>query len=1090
MQISNERISKFLSGWDSQERIVNVELGYADKDVTIFYRDEDGNLKTSYDEFYPFIWSTQMGGGFLYQNNRVDLMNAMTYYGIGVKGLNIHNEKGETTDRMENGYRVLFYAKTPMTYSTFLSFFKKGGVDFYNNEIQKKHFLAVNPVEQYLIHSGKRFFKGYEDYDEILRAQFDIETTGLDATRDRINQIGVRTNRGKDHLIEVEGNTPEELRLSEIKAIKTFLYAIKKIDPDVISGHNSENFDWDFIIKRCELLNIDLKNLTQKIFGKGHSLYKKKRQTILKLGGEVEYFNQTVLYGKTITDSIHAVRRAQAIDSNMKKANLKYVTEYLKLKKPNRVYIPGDNINKLWISNANYAFKDEDGSWYEITDKNPLKENYEVVTGEYIVRRYLLDDLYETDKVELTLNQSNFLLTKILPTTFGRATTMGTAGTWKLLMLAWSYENEIAVPMLAERQTFTGGLSRLLKVGFVDDVVKLDFNSLYPSITLTWGISPDLDTTNVMLKLLGYILDQREYYKGLMGKAKGDKKTTQKELELLNEKLKNDSNNKELKKEINKLKRKLAKYDIEINSNDKKQLPFKIFANSFFGAFGAPYLYPWGDIASAENITSVGRQSLRLMVKWFGDRGFEAIVGDTDGFNFKIPKHARDYKYISSGENRNTTKDKEYFGVEAYIAEFNDLFMRGKMGLGLDELADSTLNFSRKNYADLLDNGSIKLVGNSIKSKMMPTFIEKFLDENIKLLLHSKGHEFINNYYNYIEKIYNGNIPLRDIASKGRIKKTISEYIADSKTFTKSGAPKARQAWYELVIQDKINVDLGDVVYYINTGTKKNEGDVKRVPIYKMDEDGKPLRQDKVDKVTGEILYTKTGKPRTERILDRHEIEINCVRIDNKIIEAQEDIFGHEPELFETPLIYNTSKYIEQFNNKINPLLICFHPDIREDILIDNPEDRRMFTEKETELVSGLPRKEDDQDTYEELMSLSDREIAFWIKKGETPVFTKELDMNWDVIVEDYKIRQELLKEENVRIEKEMFDEIVEATTKSDLEYYYENSVFKPNIIKDLSKFLTLNVNKKFISNKYNVVIGSIDDFLDKNIFEFIDDNY
>ena len=45
-------------------------------------------------------------------------------------------------------------------------------------------------------------------------------------------------------------------------------------------------------------------------------------------------------------------------------------------------------------------------------------------------------------------------------------------------------------------------------------------------------------------------------------------------------------------------------------------------------------------------------------------------------------------------------------------------------------------------------------------------------------------------------------------------------------------------------------------------------------------------------------------------------------------------------------------------------------------------------------------------------------------------------------------------------------------------------------MIKFLSKFLTLNVNKKFISNKYNVVIGSIDDFLDKNIFEFIDDNY
>ena len=45
---------------------------------------------------------------------------------------------------------------------------------------------------------------------------------------------------------------------------------------------------------------------------------------------------------------------------------------------------------------------------------------------------------------------------------------MGTAVQWKSLLLAWSYENNLAIPMFGKTKPFTGGLSRLLKVGFVD----------------------------------------------------------------------------------------------------------------------------------------------------------------------------------------------------------------------------------------------------------------------------------------------------------------------------------------------------------------------------------------------------------------------------------------------------------------------------------------------------------------------------------------------------------------------------------------------------------------------------------------------
>ena len=55
-----------------------------------------------------------------------------------------------------------------------------------------------------------------------------------------------------------------------------------------------------------------------------------------------------------------------------------------------------------------------------------------------------------------------FLIGKMLPTSFQRACTMGTAGIWKLIMLAWCYENGLGVPAFGKQRSFTGGLSRLL----------------------------------------------------------------------------------------------------------------------------------------------------------------------------------------------------------------------------------------------------------------------------------------------------------------------------------------------------------------------------------------------------------------------------------------------------------------------------------------------------------------------------------------------------------------------------------------------------------------------------------------------------
>lgn len=732
-EINDEVISTFLAGHDPMERIVNLEYKYNEDKIKVIYRDENDNKCEMMDFFHPFCWATRSACDKLCGGDRGRLRDLMAQYGIKVKKLDTRDTTGRERSEYENGYLFMFYTIQAMSYKKFLEFFQKAENPIYSKEVDEgskkrsKQYLIVTPQEQYMIATGKRFFKGYDDYNELLRLIFDLETEGLDPTRHRIIEVGIRFNRPiptktglreYQQIFKLKGFTEEEKNAYELELIKVMLKMIQVFKPDIITAHNGENFDWWFIMERCKALGTTIEELSQSFFN-GNPVRKNNRETILKLGGEIETFYQTIVPGTVITDSLHAVRRAQALDSNMERADLKYVTKYSKIVKPNRVYMPGDKIAIVSTDlEKHYAYNDIDGDWYlydpnfnetvnkkkepeydleyfikkvenerreptrdewceinaeglsvtweeyvtEVEEENKslsspeelyadyinsfnegqkatsrfvkgmgpkgftmytrnyIADGYELVTGEFIGNRYLLDDLWECDKVEHRYNGSNFLICKMLPVPFQKCCTMGTAGQWKSIMLAWSYENNLAVPMFGESKSFTGGLSRLLKVGFIDNVAKFDYNSLYPSITLTWDISdPEKDLMGAMLFFLEYVLLQREKYKGLMKKAGKLKDKLEGQLSDFTG---TEAERLQLIDEI----RKAAE---DKSANDKKQLPLKILGNSFFGSYGAPNVFPFGSLVCAERITCTGRMCLRLMISHFNKLGYAPIVGDS-----------------------------------------------------------------------------------------------------------------------------------------------------------------------------------------------------------------------------------------------------------------------------------------------------------------------------------------------------------------------------------------------------------------------------------------------------------------------------
>lgn len=701
-EVTKEQIHSFLNGYNPFERIIKIEGDYNSDKMAVIYRDENGKKKVSHEPFYPFCWAKTTAAQSLFGGDRKLIKAKMNEFHISCKALRITTTDGKVPERMEHGYKLLFKATSQMSYQNFMKFFKEGGRPIYPNQNDANYglreYIVVNPIEQFMIATGKRQFKGYDDYDELLRMQFDLETEGLNPQKDCISQIGIRTNKGYEKIIPVIGEGEEKLK-NEVKALEEFFLIIKEIQPDVISGHNTENFDWYFIDERLKLRESSLEKFTENIFPH-RGIYKSNKQKVLKLGGEMEYYVPTIMWGTNITDSLFAVRRAQALNSNIKKADLKYITKFAKLNKPNRVYVPGKIINDTWSDTSEtYAHNDVNGKWFHITDDllnktftndnneeiirytynndkklvdNKNSEIYDIVTGRYIVQRYLLDDLYETDKVELSFNQTNYQICKMLPVPFEKMCTMGTAAIWKYIMCTWSYENNLAIPELIETHAFTGGLSRLLVTGYVDRILKLDYNSLYPSIILTHDINSKIDIMGAMSAMLEYILTKREEYKG-------EKKSADKKVREITQLIENEPNNKELLDELKKYKSKYTLFD-------NMQSAVKVIGNGFFGSYGSGSVFPWSDLICAEETTCTGRMALRLMIGWFTKLGYKPLVGDS--FTGDTPLFIKD-------------NETGYINIKA-ISELINEEEINKDVLGRE------YDYSKKNYKVLCRSGWIE----------------------------------------------------------------------------------------------------------------------------------------------------------------------------------------------------------------------------------------------------------------------------------------------------------------------------------------------------------------------------------------------
>lgn len=1040
-------IGPFLEGYDTKLKyLVNVEASSYDNHADCIFHPPSGKKYIEKIKYEPFMYmkdlSKHIKGFKLYYGDKRLLKEKMLQYGITIKKMKTGNQ-----DRLENGYCYKLTTKQP--YNSIIKFLKDGGLDPYekeydlNGKVKKDHndrpvlknikyFYSVKPVEQFFIYHKTRLFKGFEEYKDVHRLVFDIETTGLRPEISRVFEIGIYDNRGLDMVLDVEKIDDDE---SEKKIIKDLFNVIINRNPAVIGGHNSEEFDFYFILERAKILGLDLSEIKTTLNPK----YKIKRlpnQTV-KIGNGSEKYTATKMWGFSVIDTLHSAKKTAAINSDLKQTNLKYIAKFEKFAKDDRTYIDGedDQISKYYYNDTIFI-ANERNEHYEVPNKHQnaardlfrlqknkdkvsndeyvkfkrhilskdkdfvkwLKEQQEkhsfislkFINGKKLVEQYLRDDIWETAQVDELYNQSSFMLAKLVPTTYSRICTMGTASIWNLLLTAWSYDNDLAIPHPDKKQNFSGGLARCFKVGYTKRVAKIDYASLYPMLQLTWDIFPIFDITGVMKKMLVYMTTTRNIYKKL-GKSKS---LDDEEFELFS----SIDHEKYIKLNDNSLS------DKERELFNVKQLPIKILNNSQFGALGSDVSFNWSDNTSAARITTSGRLELRHAIAWFEQFGLIPLLAVTDGVNFQIPDKTNiritpDGKVFTEETEdyiENMWKFDDNVGLNAIIEFFNSTeMMPPYMSVDNDGEFVSCLNLSRINYALAVDEKDkksgeikrkIKLTGNTIKSKTMPEYIEDFIDKGLKLILDGKGNEFVNYYYSYAQDIFYQRIPLKKIASKSKYKQKLKDYI--NRGEDKNGRKKAMQAHMELIIQDrerianelfekyKDNLDIkGDpnelsvdekmklvdvymppepeldsTIYYINTGYRKSHGDSKMIK----------------DKETGEKRFA------------------------SKLINKS-DLVNNPNMLGE----YNSDKYLDAFNNRVTTILVGFDPEIAAKIpvkivrkKIKNEFNKKVeHVELKTEILSesDLVLCNFDKDTVDESLHLSDKEVEFWNSTGYDP---------------------------------------------------------------------------------------------------------
>ncbi len=590
-------------------------------------------------------------------------------------------------------------------------------------------YVKLDPVFQFLMQTGTTLFKGME-FHELRRMQLDIETFSKagfsDASRaeDRIILISLSDNSGWEYVINGREKNETEM-LNELQEI------IRERDPDVIEGHNIYGFDIPYIKRRCEMNRVKLR------IGRDSTELKVSTSRQAYAERELERISYEIP-GRHIIDTLLLIQSYDATRRELESYGLKNLAKHFGFASESRTYIEGSKISETWR-------KDPD-----------------------LLVKYALDDVRETRQLAELLSQSRFYLTQMLPFNYGQIPG-GSATKIESLFVREYLRKKHSIPKPQIGRQTSGGYTDVFLQGTAGPVIHADVESLYPSIMISYKVSPASDELGIFQKSLKHLTRLRLDTK------------------------------KQMRSETDTVKR---------SQLDAMQSSLKILINSFYGYLG----YSRGifnDYSAADVVTETGQNIMRQMINQITSDGGTLVEVDTDGLYFVPP---RDF--------RNEVESNKY------VANLSRSLPEG-INLALDGRYDKMLSYKKKNYALLEGDGRIKIRGSALVSRSMEKFAREFIRKSIELILREDLKGVHDLFGDYTKMIMSREIPLDKMVRTETVRESIEEYEAAVRN-----GKRNRTASFEAAIAAGVTARPGSRISYYITGSDPGTRSFQNARLY------------------------------------------------------------------------------------------------------------------------------------------------------------------------------------------------------------------------------------------------------------------
>ncbi len=601
------------------------------------------------------------------------------------------------------------------------------GIPFYKRYVVDRGIVPMNWVSiegdvikseldfDIVIESGKGGIKLLEDkeYPKFNILAFDLELIQKDG-EENIVVASFMDNRGFKKVIVLAKNKVRGAKnvLTEQDILKEFMDTVKKRDPDIIVGYNTDRFDFIKLGESSE------KYKTPLILGrdKKHMVFRRRgRISAARIGGRVHI---------DLYDFIEHILGASLS------------TEVLTL----------DRVAKelLGIGKENLRWKDIEKAWkgreFEKISKYCLKDSRLTLK----LAEYILPQIFEISRVS---GQTPFDVAR-----------MGYSQLVEWLLIRKAHEENELAPnrpkydeVMRRRRAvpYIGGYVHIPKEGIHENIALFDFAALYPSITITHNISPEtLDCMCCKKKRenkSNMVPGQEHYYcrrhKGFVPKVIE---------ELVKKRM-------EIKEKMKKAKPNTVEYNYLCN----RQYALKIIANASYGYYGYPGSR-WYSRVCAESITAWGRMYIKKVIGMAEKMGYEVIYGDTDSLFLKV-RNKKEAKEFLNDVNKSLPGVMELDFRDLYKS---GIFVLGKTGVAAKKryaLIDSKGNIVIRGFEKVRRDWA-NIAKDTQEMVLKAILIERSPSKAVKIVR------------NIIQKLKSNKIMMDDLIIYTQITKPISEY--------------------------------------------------------------------------------------------------------------------------------------------------------------------------------------------------------------------------------------------------------------------------------------------------------------------------